>query len=150
MKEKHKPILLGLILLICVGLAIAVNGQKTDVCDKECVKVVANLVEQQKNSLYISWSEKDNRMLGDRVADGIVKVFPRKDLFLLSNVKLYLPIIRESFMDIDMIELAENKKPTNSIYFLEDLKKHVSNPETLSDIDKLLRTIARDISSHEC
>jgi hypothetical protein len=87
-------------------------------------------------------------MLGDKIADGIGKVFPKKELFLVQNVKLYLPIIRQSFADLGMIESIRDKKPVNSICFLENVEKHITDADTLYDLKGLLKEL-RAIKDNE-
>ncbi len=133
------------------GFIISSVSAQSSTCDKKCVEVVKNLIEQQKNGLYVSWTEKDNRMLGDKIANGIRKVFPKEELYLVQNVRLYLPIIREAFADLNMIESIRDKKPIDSVYLLEDIENHITDKDSLHDIKILLKellsiTLNRDIT----
>lgn len=117
-------------------------------CKPECVITVKNLLKEQKYGISTTWLDKSNRELGDGVAIALSKIYSKKRLLRLANIKLYLPLIREAFQDVKMIIENDNRAPIATLRLLENVKKkHWKNSRLVNDVSTLINEIVQKTSA---
>ena len=128
---------LGIILVISISNSWAQTDEAT--CDKSCMGTIKDLIQmRQPGGFGTSFLEKSNFRLGDKVADGIIKSFPGTKILMRANIKIYLPIIREAFSGIEMIETERNRKPVATIRMLNRVGKLVTDEPSRREVSDLI------------
>lgn len=74
---------------------------------------------------YLGALEKQNERMGDRAAIAALKIFDEAELTRPENVRKLLPILHESFAYPQLITLAEDRKPSVTLFLLHYLERNV-------------------------
>lgn len=118
-------------------------------CNKECVSTIKGLLEERRTELYTTWLQKSNRELGDGVAVGLSKIYSKRNIAKPQNIRLFIPIIKEAFKDLNMIIVVDNKKPINTIKLLETLKEQIkeSNSDLYEEINQTIEFVKQQTNT---
>ncbi len=140
-----------LILIICMGSIVSISAQQSNECDKRCLDSVRYLLSDSKlaggQPYFSTWSEKAAHRLGDGVTVGILKIYRKRDLTKPQTIRIFLPVIRESFLYPDIIERQEDKKAEVSLTFLRELENEVKDDLLRRDISELRKLILEKTAS---
>lgn len=110
-------------------------------CDRECVKTVRELLKEHNSGFNVSWLEKANEELGDSVSVGLQKIYPEKNISAPKTVRLFLPIMLESFRVPGRISKPEHRTPTATLQLLTRLKRKVRDASVRKEITETMDEI---------
>ena len=140
--------------LLLIGCMTSIPAQQDKQCDKNCIASIKFLISDSKlaggQPYFSSWSEKGAHRLGDRVAVGILKIYKKSELAKSKNIKIILPVIRESFLYPNLIENEADKVPDVSLSLLRDFESNVKNASLKEEITKSINLILEKTKKSSC
>jgi hypothetical protein len=118
------------------------SSERDPRCDDECVNIVRGLLELGSIGFSVSYLEKQNDRLGDRVGVALLRIFSEKDIADPDNVKIFLPVIREAFLYPEFVSRPENRIPTTTLPLLRDLERRLKgNPAMEKEISETISSL---------
>ena len=111
------------ILLVFSESALAQEPQ----CDKECIQEVRAILKASYMGASISWLDKANDRLGDKIGVAVIKIYPGKSLYHADNIRTFLPVIQEAFKYPELIENPSDKNPRVTIALLHRLQIRIKD-----------------------
>ncbi len=111
--------------------------------DTECdyVRVVTRALEERKINLVAGITEKQNARLGDNVAVALLKLYSREELVNPDNVRLYLPVIRNSFPHFRTGEKSCHRNPKVTLFLLHWLKGELEDRQLKEEVSQLIANL---------
>ena len=128
------------VLAIVFGVSGTSLAQQSQ-CDKDCVQTVRGLLKASYDGISISWLEKENSRLGDKVGVAILKIYRGKALNKPDNIRTFLPVIQLAFKDPEMIENSEDKNPKVTAALLRRLKRRIKDHFLNLEITRTLNVV---------
>ena len=92
----------------------------------------------KKTGVGDTFLDRANSRLGDKVADGVQKLFPGARIRWASNIRIYVPIIRESFEAPQMIQIERNRRPVATIQLLNKVAAMITEESSRKEISDLI------------
>ncbi len=132
-------VLIGLVVYTLTGSPIP--PQAGD--DKECdyIRIVTRALEERKINLAAGITEKQNARLGDNVAVALLKLYSREELINPDNVRLYLPVIRNSFPHFRSGEKPCHRNPKVTLFLLQWLKGELEDRQLKEEVSQLIANL---------
>lgn len=112
--------------VIAVACAIPTWGSPAE-DDPYSMKVVRELLKQP-SGFSSGFSEKQVARMGDRMSIALLKIYRENEVTRPENVRLYLPLIVESFRSRNLISSPEDRKPQVTLVLLGYLEATVTDP----------------------
>jgi hypothetical protein len=96
-------------------------------CDQDCIRTVRGILKASYMGASISWLDKANDRLGDKIGVAVLKIYPGKSLYKADHIRTFLPVIREAFSYPEVIEDARDKNPIVTVALLRKLQRRVKD-----------------------
>jgi hypothetical protein len=110
-------------------------------CDKDCIHTVRGILKASYLGYSISFLDKANDRLGDKIGVAVLKIYPGKSLYRPDNIRTFLPVIQEAFKYPELIENPSDKNPMMTIALLHKLQRRVKDHFLRMDITKTLNVV---------
>ena len=124
-----------LLLILLGNIAQDVAQQKK--CDSHCVRTVRVLVKD-RTFRASGFGEKINRRLGDNVSIALFKIYKMKELLKPENIRLFLPVVHDSFISPELISSADARAPIATLFLLRRLEQEVSDSDLKKEISETI------------
>ncbi len=121
-----KRLLVVFVPMILFSCSFNSYGQRPT-CDVECMRTVRNLLKASYSGVSLSWLEKSNYRLGDKIGVALPKIYKGKSLYNADNIRTFLPVIKDSFFDRSMIDVESDRYAKVTIALLKRLKVRVKD-----------------------
>lgn len=138
-----------LILLCASALGLTASfGKQSDEGDPYSLNTVQFELRMRSGGKRVthSWTQKQLARIGDGVSIALIKILDERDLDNPQIVSDFLPIIRDSFAQPQLISEEVNKKPKVTLVLLRYLRQNVSNAQTQKDIEETIRFVTEKAS----
>jgi hypothetical protein len=137
----------SLILLFAMMVPQAVGQQTAGAPQQDPYDIafVKSMIEQQKQAVVVSlgFEEKYIYRSGDRMSISILKIFSEEELIEPSNVKAYLPLIREAFEFPKLIEHEADREPKVTLFLLHFVEKNVKDGEMRKEVGRVTAELGK-------
>jgi hypothetical protein len=129
-----------LAFLSVLSLSEQTLAQRPD-CDKQCVSEVRGMLKVSYMGGSVSWLDKANARLGDKVGVAIFKIYQGRSLYKPDNIRTFLPVIQQAFESPEMIELVEHRNPLVTQPLLEKLQRRIKDHFLHLEITRTLNVV---------
>ena len=102
--------------------------------DEYSIQQVRRILKLPKGAT-IGLYTKRLRLMGDRVAIALIKIYDREEIKNPDLVRHYLPRIREAFADPSQIVRETDREPKVALLLLDSIKRETPDLELRSEID---------------
>lgn len=123
------------------------NQVPPDVPDETTVQLVRNTL-QQPQGMSVSFSEKRLDRLGDKISGALLVIFTEEELVRPENVRRFLPLIRSTFRNPELISQAEDRNPRRTLALLRRLDADVTDPTLRGEILDITNIVIERTSSY--
>ncbi len=110
-------------------------------CDKDCIRTVRAILKVSYMGGSVSWLDKANDRLGDKIGVAVIKIYPGKSLYQPDNIRTFLPVIQEAFKYPEMIENSSDKNPRVTIALLHRLQMRIKDHFLHLEITRTLNEV---------
>jgi hypothetical protein len=121
-----KRLLVLFVPMILFSCTFDSYGQRPT-CDSECMRTVRNLLKASYIGVSLTWLEKANYSLGDKIGVAVPKIYKGKSLYTADNIRTFLPVIKDSFFDRSMIDQESERNARVTIALLKRLQARVKD-----------------------
>jgi hypothetical protein len=138
-----------LIITILFGmlcLPISTVGQFEE-ADPYSVKLVQAALRTRSGGLTIAKVQTHLARMGDAASIALLKIFNEAELEDPHIVEVFLPIIRDSFSQPQLISVDIDKKPMITLFLLKQLKRNIADAQTQGDIDETIKFVHEKTTS---
>jgi hypothetical protein len=98
-------------------------------------------LKAQSQGLIIAKINTNVARKGDQVSIAILKILNEGELTDPHAVERFLPVIRDSFSQPQLISLDIDKKPKVTLFLLNFLQRSVPDPQTRREIAETIRFV---------
>ncbi|SRR6266436_3709021 len=110
-------------------------------CDKDCIRTVRALLKASYMGVSVSWLEKANDRLGDKIGAAVIKIYRGRSLYQPDNIRTFLPVIQEAFKYPEMIQNSSDKNPRVTIALLHRLQMRIKDHFLHLEITRTLNEV---------
>ncbi len=139
--DNMKYVFLSLLILALVLSAPRVTLGQQPQCDKECVQEVRGMLKASYDGFSLSWLDKANSRLGDKIGVAVLEIYKGKALYKPDNIRTFLPVIQLAFKYPDMIESSSDKNPKVTLALLRRLKSRIKDHFLNLEITRTLNVV---------
>jgi hypothetical protein len=136
-----KYVFSALFVFVIVFSAPRVNLAQQPQCDKECIQTVRGMLKASYEGFSISYLDKANSRLGDKVGVAILEIYKGKALYKPDNIRTFLPVIQLAFKYPDMIENPSDKNSKVTAALLRRLKRRIKDHFLNLEITRTLNVV---------
>ena len=127
-------LVLGMLLALGYFMSQDVKSNESDIYSLVLVQNVLELRSGERIIVH-SWDQKRLARLGDGIGIALLKILTDDDLRNPLKVKTILPVVRDSFVDPDLIAVDSDRQPNVTLFLLRDLSENTSDGETRAQIE---------------
>jgi hypothetical protein len=136
---------MGLLLCLVFTLVVSSKGQQES-SDPYSMKVVAGALAMRSGgrTVIISVTQKQLSRLGDGVSIALLKILDQQELIDANRVRDYLPIIRDSFAEPQLISADVDRKPKVTLFLLSYLLRNIADGQVQHEIQQTIDFVEKE------
>jgi hypothetical protein len=130
-----------LTLSCMLWIVSSLTGGQSEEADPYSISLVQKALNARSQGMTIAKIQTNLSRKGDLVSIALLKALNEGELTDPHVVELFLPVIRDSFSQPEIISIDADKKPKVTLFLLNFLQRNVRDSKTQRDIEETIKFV---------